>query len=91
MLGMVRAHLGVLDMSRTLLIPDELYDRLDAAARQQGLDNVEQLLAAWQSREEETSQRQRAVQAIDALRARLFATYGEMPDSTDLIREDRAR
>ena len=35
-------------------------------------------------------QRLDAVTRIDGLRERLFAKYGEMPDSTDLIREDRA-
>ncbi len=35
--------------------------------------------------------RNEAVQQINALRERLFDVYGEMPDSTDLIRDDRAR
>lgn len=37
------------------------------------------------------SQRREAVGRIDALREQLFAKYGEMPDSVELLREDRAR
>jgi hypothetical protein len=55
------------------------------------LANVEQLLEQWQADEEERSQRRRVVAEIDALRERLAATYGEMPDSAELIREDRER
>ncbi|HET8631496.1 MAG TPA: DUF433 domain-containing protein [Thermomicrobiales bacterium] len=37
------------------------------------------------------AQRRETVQRIDALREELFARYGEMPDSTTLVREDRER
>jgi hypothetical protein len=77
-------------MSQTLVIPDELYARLSETARQRGLHSVEELLAEWRPREEAPS-RDEAVQTINNLRARLFAAYGEMPDSTELIREDRNR
>ena len=36
------------------------------------------------------SHRQEIVQRIDAVWERLFAKYGEMSDSVELIREDRA-
>jgi hypothetical protein len=78
-------------MSHELVIPDSLYSRLEEAARLRGLNNVEQLLEAWQAEEAELRQRRAVVREIDKLRERLFATYGEMPDSTDLIREDRSR
>jgi hypothetical protein len=78
-------------MSRTLTVSDELYTRLEATARERGLPGVEQLLEAWQAVEEERGRRAQVVQQIDALRARLFATYGEMPDSTPLVHEDRER
>ena len=78
-------------MSKILTISDDLYARLETAARQRGLPKVEDLLEAWQASEAERSQRAQAVERIDALRTRLFATYGEMPDSVELIREDRAR
>ena len=43
------------------------------------------------ARETDLNQRRQAVQQIDSVRAKLLATYGEMPDSTALIREDRER
>lgn len=78
-------------MGKTLSISDDLYDRLDQAARQQGLKNIEQLLETWQSSEGDLRKRQKAVERIDALRAKFFSTYGQMSDSVDLIREDRGR
>lgn len=77
-------------MSQVLTIPDALYKQLEATARMRGL-SIEQLLEVWQSKENEIRQRQETVHRIDALRERLFATYGEMPDSAALIREDRER
>ena len=41
--------------------------------------------------EKPLSHRQEGVQRIDALWERLFEKYGEMSDSVELIREDRAR
>ena len=78
-------------MSRTLTISDELFAKLETAARQRGLPGVEQLLADWQAGEEDRKDRAEAVARIDAVRSRLYATYGEMPDSVALIREDRDR
>lgn len=49
------------------------------------------LYHASHSRDEELRQRRNVVQQIDALRDRLLKTCGEMPDSVDLVREDRAR
>jgi 5'-deoxynucleotidase YfbR-like HD superfamily hydrolase len=78
-------------MSKVLTVSDELYAQLETAARQRGLSKVEELLEAWQANEEEQSQRARTVERIDALRTRLYATYGEMPDSVELIGQDRTR
>jgi hypothetical protein len=78
-------------MSQTLTISDDLYQLLEAAARKRGLQTIEQLLRAWQEAEDERQQRRLAVQRLDAVRSQLFATYGEMPDSTALIRQDRER
>ena len=78
-------------MSRTITIPDELYDRLEAEARARGLSNIEQLLEQWHNRDSTLPGRKEVVQEIDELRNRLFARYGEMPDSVELLREDRAR
>lgn len=82
-------------MSQTLTISDTLYARMEAAARIRGLSNIEelieQLIEMWQARTDELRRRQEVVRRIDALREHLFATYGEMTDSVELIRADRAR
>ena len=78
-------------MSHTLTIPDALYAQLETTALSHGLESVEQLLEVWQSKENEIRRRRETIRRIDALRERLFAAYGEMPDSVALIREDRER
>ncbi|HJU56416.1 MAG TPA: hypothetical protein VJ715_17665 [Pyrinomonadaceae bacterium] len=77
-------------MSRTLTISDELYARLEKEAQLRGL-SVERLIEEWERDEAQTLQRKDAVREINDLRARLFSKYGEMADSTELVREDRAR
>jgi uncharacterized protein with von Willebrand factor type A (vWA) domain len=78
-------------MNQTLVIPDALYQRLLSTARARGVKNVEQLLEAWGNHDLEVEQRQEIVRRIDALRERLFAKYGDMSDSVELIRADRER
>ncbi len=78
-------------MNQTLVIPDTLYQRLLSVARERGMENIEQLLETWGNHDHEAEQRQEVVWRIDALRERLFAKYGEMPDSVELIRADRER
>jgi hypothetical protein len=77
-------------MSRTVVVPDDVYERLEHTARRRGLQSVEQLLTEWQP-DDDLQMRQATVGHIDALRERLLAQSGEMPDSTDLLREDRER
>ncbi|MDJ0620647.1 MAG: hypothetical protein QNJ63_28590 [Calothrix sp. MO_192.B10] len=48
-------------------------------------------LKAQQMLEKEYRNRQAFVLQVDRLRTRLLETYGEFPDSVDLIREDRSR
>ena len=76
-------------MSRMLTISDELYARLEAEARSRSLDSIEHLLEEWERNKGGSAHHQTAVQEIDGLRERLFAKYGEMSDSTELVREDR--
>jgi hypothetical protein len=64
---------------------------LEVTVHKYGLDSIEQLLEQWQAQADEIDKRWRTVQQIDTLRGQLFATYGEMPDSTALIRADRER
>ncbi len=77
-------------MPRTIILSDDVYERLQTIARRRGLQSVEQLLEAWQP-EDDLQSRQATVERIDALRERLFVKYGEMADSTALLREDRDR
>ncbi|MEK6324938.1 MAG: hypothetical protein AABN33_25120 [Acidobacteriota bacterium] len=78
-------------MSRTLTISDELYERLESEARKRGVKTVEELLDRLQSLETDIALRENVVRRIDLLRERLFARYGQMPNSVELVREDRAR
>ena len=78
-------------MSRTVTIPDALYLRLEQTAQARGCSSIAQLLEVWQAHDETLHRRQEAVARIDALRERLCATYGVFPDSTEDVREDRAR
>ena len=77
-------------MSRTLTISDELYTRLEKEARMRGL-SIELLIEEWERNEANLLQRKNVVREIDGLREHLFSKYGEMTDSSDLVREDRAR
>jgi hypothetical protein len=54
-------------------------------------DDLMREIAAQRVDDAERQRRQEVVQAIDALRHRLYVQYGEMPDSTALLREDRNR
>ncbi len=82
-------------MSHTLTISDTLYAQLEAAARTRGLSSIEELIEQsilmWRAGSDELRYRQKVVRRVDALRERLFSTYGEMTDSVELIRADRAR
>lgn len=73
---------------QTLTISEALYNRLAAEARLRGV-SIEQLLEEWESRESEIRRRQEAGRRIRELRDQIFARHGEMPDSAELIREDR--
>jgi predicted CopG family antitoxin len=78
-------------MSRTITISDDLYARLEAEAHARGLNSVERLLEERLRSRFNLTDRQNVVRKIDDLRERLFVKYGEMPDSVELLREDRNR
>ncbi len=78
-------------MSQKLTLSDSLYQWLQAEAQKRGLGSIEQLLEAWRAQHDDLRRRQAAVREIDALREALSTRYGEMRDSTELIREDRER
>ena len=74
-------------MSQTLILPDDVYARLNTAARMRGL-TIEQLLQAWPPADQAAAGD--ALARATALGDELSARYGAMPDSTDLVRADRA-
>jgi hypothetical protein len=77
-------------MSKTLEISEALYLRLEHEAGIRGL-SIERLLEEWERNEADLLRRRKIVRGIDTLREQIFSQSGEMPDSVNLIREDRAR
>ena len=77
-------------MSRTLTISDAAYERLRAEAGRRGV-SVEQLIEGWKPEDDEGRQWRDAADRAEEIQERLYARYGEMPDSTPLIRDDRER
>ncbi|MGE0881982.1 MAG: hypothetical protein AB7P14_00430 [Blastocatellales bacterium] len=75
---------------QTLTISDALYNRLQAEAQLRGI-SIEQLIEEWERHESEIRRRHDVVSEIRERRDRIRAQYGEMPDSTEMIREDRER
>lgn len=53
------------------------------------MGSAEELLETWQAEDRDMNHRGEVVQRIKALQQKLYEKYGEMPDSTELIREDR--
>ena len=86
-------------MSGTLTFPDSVYERLEAVARDRGLESIEQLLEQWPLHSgepsplsaEELRQRQELVDEIDAIREEALTVCGIMAGCGGLIREDRTR
>ncbi len=78
-------------MSQMVIISDSLYARLEAEAQKRGLANIEQLLETVHTADEEVVRRQAVVRRVTALREQLYAKYGEMVDSAELVRQDRDR
>ncbi len=76
---------------RTIRIPKQLYTKLEASAHRRGLKDIRRLSEEWEAEEEERLRRHEAVRQVNEVREYLYDKCGEMPDSTDLIREDRER
>ncbi len=76
-------------MSVTLTVSEEAYKKLENVARSRGFDDVGKFLDEWE--ELESANRREVVDDIRLFRERMKEKYGVMPDSTDLIREDRMR
>ncbi|MFN8487218.1 MAG: hypothetical protein U0350_06470 [Caldilineaceae bacterium] len=78
-------------MQQALTISDQLYQRLQVTARENGLSSIEQLLEYWQKRESTLKRRREIVRNIVAIREQLVHEHVEFPDSVALVQEDRAR
>lgn len=75
---------------QTLTISADLYDCLMAEAQLRGI-SVEELLDEWERKDSEIRRRQEVGREIDEIFERMAAKYAVMPDSAELIREDRER
>jgi hypothetical protein len=86
-------------MSRTITVSEQVYQRLAAAAKASGYSNIEQLLEQLPLpriehdplTEDELQRRREVVARTDEIYEELSRKYGTMPDSVELIREDRER
>jgi len=87
-------------MSVTINISEKTYKSLEQQARRRELESVEQFLEklteqfeseeteAWNK---ELERRGGQVERIRKFRQKMKKKYGVMPDSTEIIREDRMR
>jgi quinol monooxygenase YgiN len=83
-------------MSVNINVSDETYNKLKISAQIRGKKNVEHLLEEWEDeqtveRQNELKRRKEAGKEIRKLQKKMHEKYGVMPDSTELIREDRNR
>lgn len=76
-------------MSVTLTISDKTYEKLKIVANSKGFEDVEKFLDEWE--ELELANRREVVDRILEFQNKMGEKYGVMPDSTELIREDRMR
>ncbi len=87
-------------MSVTLTISEKTYQSLENQAQKRELESVEQFLEELTKQfeneeavewEKELERRREVGRQMKKLRERTFKEHGYMPDSTELIREDRMR
>lgn len=87
-------------MSVTLTISEKTYQSLENQAQKRELESVEQFLEELTKQfedeeaiewEKELERRREVGKEIRAFRKKMKDKYGVMPDSTELLREDRMR
>lgn len=81
-------------MSKILTISDETYQNLEDLARLRGFKTIEQFLEEDEQlfdRRHELARRRQIGREIKEFQQRMREKYGVMPDSAELVREDRAR
>ena len=76
-------------MSVTLTVSDETFKKLENVARSRGFEDVGKFLDEWE--ELEFANRREVVEDIRLFRERMKEKYGVIPDSTEMLREDRMR
>ena len=76
-------------MSVILTISEKTYEKLKNVANSKGFEDVEKFLNEWE--ELELANRREVVDRILEFQNKMGEKYGVMPDSTELIREDRMR
>lgn len=76
-------------MSVTITISDEVYQKLQNVAQGRGFEKVEEFLDKWE--EPEAADRREVVDRILKFHEKMKKKYGVMPDSTEILREDRMR
>ncbi len=76
-------------MSVTITVSEETYQKLKNVAESRGFEKVEDFLGEWEKLER--ANRRKVVNDIVAFRQKMKKKYGVMPDSAELIREDRMR
>jgi hypothetical protein len=81
-------------MNQMLAISEDLYSRLQTGAQLRGLSIeqlIEQVVDEWERKDSELRRRAQVVDEINEIYEEMRAKYGQMPDSVELIREDRER
>jgi len=76
-------------MSVTITVSEKTYQRLQSIAYNKGFENIENFLDQWE--EPEASNRREVVDEILKFHEKMKEKYGIMPDSTEILREDRMR
>ncbi len=83
-------------MSVTITVSEETYHKLKASAQIRGKKSVENLLEEWEDeqaveRQNELRRRKQVGKEIREFQKKMEDKYGIMPDSAELVREDRER
>jgi predicted CopG family antitoxin len=80
-------------MSKTVSVPEDLYDWLESEAARRNVGSVDRVLEDLLEQKKQEAERQSddAIERILKLHEKMAAKYGPVDDSTELIRQDRAR
>ena len=76
-------------MSVTLTVSEETFKKLENVARSRGFEDVGKFLDEWE--ELEFANRREVVEDILEFHEKMKEKYGVMPNSTEMLREDRMR